>query len=150
DVGCGAGFYALEAKKRGLIVHAVDMSPQMVKKLENQVDKVHVFDIESIPTEQKFDRVICAGVLDFVKNPELAFSNLCQLVAPGGRLVVLCPRQGLGGLYYRCEKYFVGIRVNLFKSDWLSSLASKHGLKLAQISYPLPTNMALLFTRTSS
>lgn len=145
DIGCGAGFYSLEAKKRGLIVHSADISQKMLKNVEGYVDRVHIFDIESNLIEQKFDRVICAGVLDFVRNPEVAFSNLCRLVSPGGKLVILCPRQGMGGLFYRCEKYLLGMQINLFSSDWLSSQASKHGLKISDISYPLPTNMAIRF-----
>ena len=71
----------------------------MVKRLEGLVDKAEVADIETIPTQQKYDRVICAGVLDFVLKPETAFTNLCQLVSPQGRLIVLCPRKGPGGLF---------------------------------------------------
>ena len=145
DVGCGAGFYSLTAKKAGMKVHSVDLSPGMVKKLEGLVDKAEVVDIELLPTDKKYDRVVCAGVLDFVLKPELAFSNLCKVVAPGGRLVVLCPRKGPGGLFYRLEKFFFGIKINLYTKEWLSQLAEKHGLKLVKSSHPLPTNMALLF-----
>ena len=147
DVGCGAGFYSFTAKKLGLSVHAVDMSPGMLKKLEGLVDKVSNWDIETMPTDLKYDRVVCAGVLDFVQKPEVAFANLCKLVNENGRLVILCPRKGLGGLFYRCEKYFFGIRVNLFTKDWLSKQAAEHGLKLTKVFYPLPTNMALLFSK---
>lgn len=40
-----------------------------------------------------------------------------------------------------------GIRVNLFTKDWLSKQAAEHGLKLTKVFYPLPTNMALLFSK---
>jgi len=146
DVGCGAGFYSLLAKQAGMKVHSVDMSPGMVRRLEGLVDRAEVADIETLPTATKYDRVICAGVLDFVLKPEMAFSNLCQLVSPGGRLIVLCPRKGLGGLFYRVEKFFFGIRINLYTKEWLSQVASRHGLTLSNYTHPLPTNMALLFT----
>ena len=148
DVGCGAGFYSLCAKKAGMNVHSVDMSPGMVKRLEGLVDKAEVADVETIPTQQKYDRVICAGVLDFVLKPEAAFTNLCQLVSPKGRLIVLCPRKGPGGLFYRVEKFFFGIRINLYTKEWLSEIATQHGLTLSAHTHPLPTNMALLFTRS--
>lgn len=145
DVGCGAGFYSLIAKRAGMKVHSVDLSPGMVKRLEGLVDRAEVVDIEKLSVHNQYDRVVCAGVLDFVMNPELAFSNLCKSVAPGGRLVVLCPRKGPGGIFYRIEKYFFGIRINLYSKEWLADLASKNGLKLVNSSHPLPTNMALLF-----
>lgn len=147
DVGCGAGFYSLTAKNFGSTVHAVDMSPGMLKKLEGRVDKISNWDIETMPTDLKYDRVVCAGVLDFVQKPEVAFANLCKLVNQDGKLVILCPRQGLGGLFYRVEKYFFGMRINLFSEAWLSEQASHHGLKLTKVVYPLPTNMAVLFSK---
>lgn len=148
DVGCGNGFYSLYAKKQGMKVHSVDLSPSMVQRLEGIVDRAEVADIETIPTQQRYDRVICAGVLDFVLLPEVAFSNLCQLVERNGRLVVLCPRKGPGGLLYRLEKSFFGIRVNLYTKEWFAEMASKYGLTLLAYAYPLPTNIALVFTKT--
>lgn len=147
DVGCGAGFYSLLGKKHGMTVHSFDTSPGMVQKLAPIVDKSQVADIENMDSSFKYDTVICAGVLDFVLRPEVAFNNLCRLVAPQGRLVVLCPRVGLGGLFYRLEKYFFGIRINLFRDHWLAQLAEKEGLVLEATCHPLPTNMALLFRR---
>lgn len=145
DVGCGAGFYSLLAKRAGFFVHSVDASEGMVKKLQGKVDQAEVADIEKLALPKQFDRVICAGVLDFVTQPEIAFTNLCRLVSPGGRLVVLCPRKGPGGIFYRIEKFFFGIRINLFSSKWLEQIARDQGLELVEKAHPLPTNMALLF-----
>ncbi len=147
DVGCGAGFYALEAKKNGMTVWAVDASPGMVLRLQDKVDATKVVDVETMDFDQQFDRVVCAGVLDFVLNPEKAFRNLCKLVAPGGRLVILSPRKGLGGLFYRVEKHFFGIHINLYTLDWLRNIAEESGLALRDHHHPLPTNMAVLFER---
>ena len=147
DVGCGAGFYSLEAKKAGMKVWAVDASPGMVLRLQDKVDVTEVVDVETMDFATKFDRVVCAGVLDFVFNPEKAFRNLCSLVAPGGRLVILSPRKGLGGLFYRVEKHFFGIHINLYTLDWLRKIAEENGLVLRAHEHPLPTNMAVLFER---
>jgi len=147
DVGCGAGYYSLEAKKAGMEVWAVDASPGMVLRLQNKVDFTEVVDIETMEFDKKFDRVVCAGVLDFVLNPDKAFRNLCKLVAPGGRLIVLSPRKGLGGLFYRVEKHFFGIHINLFTLKWLRTIAEENGLVLRAHEHPLPTNMAVLFER---
>jgi len=147
DVGCGAGFYSLAAKKAGMKVWAVDASPGMVLRLQDKVDFTEVVDVETMDFDTKFDRVVCAGVLDFVFNPEKAFRNLCTLVAPGGRLIVLSPRKGLGGLFYRVEKHFFGIHINLYTLDWLRKIAEENGLVLRAHEHPLPTNMAVLFER---
>ena len=149
DVGCGNGFYALEAKRHGLWVSAVDASAAMVESLKDRVDEARVADIDSIRMDRGFDRVVCAGVLDFVENPAVAFSNLARLVAPAGHLVVLSPRVGLGGLYYRLEKRVLGIRVNLYNLAWYAEQAAACGLQMVDHGFPLAINMVVLFRRPS-
>lgn len=147
DVGCGAGFYSLRAKALGKHVTAVDSSPGMVKSVEAKVDKAFVTDLENQPFTEKYDVVICAGVLDFVLDPKKAFINLANAVEVGGRLVILGPRKGLGGLFYRIEKLCFGFRVNLFTLKWYEEVASQCGLRLVEYKKPLPTNLAIRFER---
>jgi len=129
DVGCGSGFYALEAKRRGLRVCAMD--------------EVRLVDVEALSVSGAFDRVICAGVLDFVADAERAFANLCGLVAPGGWLVILAPCAGPGGWLYRAEKMLFGLRVNVFEPSWLQERAHRYGLRPTELRRPLPINVAL-------
>jgi 2-polyprenyl-3-methyl-5-hydroxy-6-metoxy-1,4-benzoquinol methylase len=145
DVGCGGGFYSLSAKAAGMRVTSADIVPEMIERLRGRVDEELLLDIEKPQLQKKFDRVICTGVLDFVMDPEQAFLNLCQWVAPSGRLVVLVPRVGWGGTYYRFEKRIFGIEVNLFNCDWLDQVADRAGLVRKDRIDPLPNNMALLY-----
>jgi len=145
DVGCGDGFYVSAAKRAGKWVHAIDLAPGMVEQVRGRVDRAEIADVEHLAVGRRYDIVLCIGVLDFVSNPERALANLCRLVAPGGRLVLLVPRAGLGGLLYRLEKGRLRVRVNLFRRAWLSQRASEAGLTLTRWSRPLPNNMALLF-----
>jgi uncharacterized protein (TIRG00374 family) len=145
DVGCGGGFYALEAKRQGMHVCAVDAVPAMLENLLHQVDQVQLSDIESMDTQKKYDLVVCAGVLDFVRNPSKSFENLCSLVAPDGKLVILVPKTGLGGLAYRFEKKCSGINVNLYTRRWLAQQAENNGLELVKTGYPLPYNLVGMF-----
>ncbi|HWE25499.1 MAG TPA: methyltransferase domain-containing protein [Myxococcales bacterium] len=143
DVGCGSGYYALEAKRRGLRVCAIDAVPEMLEQLDGRVDEVHLRDLDFLVPWHAFDRVICAGVLDFVANAEKAFANLCGLVAPGGWLVVLAPCAGPRGWLYRVEKALFGLRVNLFEPGWLQERARRCGLRPAELRRPLPVNLAM-------
>ena len=145
DVGCGSGTWAKYAKERGLKVKAVDANEAMVKALQPLVDEVEVIDLDTWDPKQKFDRVVCAGVLDFVLDPEKAMKTLCQLVAPGGRLVLLVPDSGPFGLYYRMEKALIGVKVNLYSQKWLTEQAQKHGLSLVGRKRPLPSNVTYAF-----
>ncbi len=143
DVGCGAGYYALEAKRRGLRVCAMDAVPEMVAQLHGHVDEVHLADVEMLRGDRVFDRVICAGVLEFVADARRALRNLCALVAPGGWLVVLTARTGPGGWLYRAEKAVLGMRVNLFDARWVAARAREYGLAPGEVRWPLPGNMAV-------
>src|SRR5262249_51164447 len=112
DVGCGPGFYALQAKRNGMTVCAMDAVSTMLDHLRDRVDQVYVADLENFPCELRYDRVVCAGVLDFVVDPERSFRRLSSLVAAGGRLVVLAPKEGLFTWLYSAEKRLAGIHVN--------------------------------------
>lgn len=100
-------------------------------------------DVEMLDGDRVFDRVICAGVLEFVADARRALRNLCALVAPGGWLVVLTARTGPGGWLYRAEKAAVGLRVNLFDAAWLAARARESGLSPDEVRWPLPVNVAL-------
>jgi 2-polyprenyl-3-methyl-5-hydroxy-6-metoxy-1,4-benzoquinol methylase len=147
DVGCGGGFYSLNAKAAGMRVTAADIVPEMIERLRGKVDEQLLLDIEAgrSPLQRAFDRVICTGVLDFVLDPERAFLNLCQWVTPEGKLVILVPRVGWGGKYYRLEKKLFGIEVNLFTCEWLDQIAQRAGMRRVARINPLPNNMALLY-----
>jgi uncharacterized protein (TIRG00374 family) len=144
DVGCGGGFYSLEAKRAAMRVCAVDAAAGMVDKLASEIDEAHVRDVETLEFDGRtFDRVVCAGVMDFVQNPDAAITNLMRHVAPGGVLVILAPRTGLQGFYYRLEKFAVGLRVNLFTADWFATAAANHGFLVTSLDLPFPHNLVV-------
>jgi 2-polyprenyl-3-methyl-5-hydroxy-6-metoxy-1,4-benzoquinol methylase len=144
DVGCGQGYYAIEAKRSGMKVCALDVVPEMLASLLPSVDSVQLGDIEDFQTDFQYDCVVCAGVLDFVLKPEQAFLNLSRLVAPGGRLVVLVPRSGPGSLLYRLEKLAYGMRINFFSVGWFVRLSAGTPLSVCSWIHPLPFNTAVL------
>jgi 2-polyprenyl-3-methyl-5-hydroxy-6-metoxy-1,4-benzoquinol methylase len=148
DVGCGGGFYSMAAKRAGMKVCAVDAVPAMLENLKGKVDEIRLLGIESIRLEKSFDLVLCAGVLDFVKNPERSFKNLCNLVSPQGKLVILVPKTGLCGIFYRLEKKTSGINVNLYTSQWLVQNADRNRFSIEQMKSPLPFNLAAVFRPT--
>lgn len=145
DIGCGGGFYSLAAKRAGMEVCAVDAVPAMLDNLKGKVDEIRHMDLESIRLEKTYDLVLCVGVLDFVKYPEVSFHNLCKLVSSNGKLVVLVPKTGFYGMIYRLEKKSTGINVNLFTSQWLIQNAAENGMEAEQMISPLPFNIAAVF-----
>jgi 2-polyprenyl-3-methyl-5-hydroxy-6-metoxy-1,4-benzoquinol methylase len=151
DVGSGGGIYALAAQAAGLRVTAVDACPGMIDNLQGKVDLAMVGDLESLQLEARYDVVVCSGALDFVLHPDIAFANLCHLVAPGGRLIVQVPRASVGGhLYAWGIKMWSGFRMNLFTVHWLAREAERSGLEFVQSQYPLPHNLVARFQRPAT
>lgn len=151
DVGSGGGVYALAAKAAGLRVTAVDVCPGMIDNLLGKVDLALVGDVECPQFEARYDVVVCSGALDFVLHPEIAFRNLCRLVAPGGRLIVQVPRVSVGGrLYAWGVKTWGGFRMNLFTRHWLAREAERWGLDLIRSQHPLPHNLVARFQRPAT
>jgi SAM-dependent methyltransferase/uncharacterized membrane protein YbhN (UPF0104 family) len=147
DVGCGNGWLAAEAKRRGAYVVAIDASPEMIRSVAPEVDEARVGDVERLDLDATYDCVVAMGVLDFVTDPSAAFANLARAVAARGRLIVLVPRVGLGGLYYRLEKRFFGFDVNLYTVRWLRDRGRENGLELVLASTPLPSNLVVRYER---
>jgi len=90
DAGCGTGAFA-----RALIAEGI--SPARITLLDPSVAMLaHCADIpmrqvkgrlEALPFEDgKFDIVTCAWALETISDLELALSELCRVVRPGGML----------------------------------------------------------------
>lgn len=151
DVGSGGGVYALAAKAVGLRVTAVDLCPGMIHSLKGKVDLALIGDVECLQLEARHEVVVCSGALDFVVDPEIAFRNLCQLVSPGGRLIVQVPRASIGGhLYALGVRGYLGFRTNLFSVHWLTREAERWGLAYVRSRHPLPYNLVARFRRPAA
>lgn len=66
---------------------------------EDQTEvKANPDDLDSVKPEQ-FDVVVASEVIEHVNNPETFMSHCCELVKPGGILIITCPnRTPLSGL----------------------------------------------------
>ena len=97
DVGCGAGFYAVELLERvgaeGSVV-GVDNSPQMLAMAVGRCqgsDNVsfHQADATSLPVDDgSFEAALCVQVLEYVPDATAALAEIHRALRPGGRVVV--------------------------------------------------------------
>ena len=89
DIGCNAGFYSLEMKRRGAArVLGIDTDEHYLRQarfaaevceLEVQFERMAVWDIASL--EERFDLVIFMGVLYHLRHPLLALDLIHEHVA---------------------------------------------------------------------
>jgi tRNA (mo5U34)-methyltransferase len=101
DVGCNAGFYAIEMKKRGAKrVVAIDSDPRYLAQAQFAAD-VEEVDIEFRQLDvyrvrelgEKFDFVIFMGVLYHLRHPQLALDLLWNH-AVGDRMLFQSMQRG--------------------------------------------------------
>lgn len=76
---------------------------------------------------EKYDLVLCEQVLEHLPNPELAFKNLSNLLAPGGYLHVSVP--GINNTHGLPHYFFAG-----FPPQTLQYFANQTTLKTLEIS----------------
>jgi malonyl-CoA O-methyltransferase len=96
DVGCGTGRHALRIAEKGARVVGVDFSEGMMKRArEKAAASGHAIDFiahditHPLPLAgARFDRVLCALVLDHIERPAQLLAELARIVKPSGRVVI--------------------------------------------------------------
>lgn len=90
DVGCGGQPFRRNLETLGYGYTGFDVR-------QNPAATVHVIGAIDAPLPEQllrrgpFDCILCTEVLEHVARWDLAFTNLAQLLNPGGRLLVTCP-----------------------------------------------------------
>ena len=115
--GCGSGYYGVILKKYGAVPFGVDLSENMIRFLRQHGIRGSVGNIEDIQLHKTFDKILAAGVLEFVANPERAIHNLTSHLKKKGTLVILYPRYSIGGILYKCYHLLHGINIHLFTAE---------------------------------
>jgi hypothetical protein len=91
DAGCGRGAVAravLTACPSAALT-AMDLSPQMLAHAPAQANRQRG-SIQNLPFEDgAFDVAYCVEALEHAGNPEGAVDELCRVVRPGGRVLVV-------------------------------------------------------------
>ncbi len=95
DVGCGSGATTIEAWRRapaGSVVHGFDLSPALIevaRRRPGAVDAPVAFEVADVgsagPPGPAYDRLVSRLGIMFFDDPQAAFANLRQWLAPRGR-----------------------------------------------------------------
>ena len=91
--GCGAGRFTEVLLERGATVTSIDLSEAVVANHENfshsPRHRVAQANLTRLPfAPESFDVVVCLGVLQHTPSPEGTIASLCQVLRPGGWLVL--------------------------------------------------------------
>ncbi|MFI5250929.1 MAG: class I SAM-dependent methyltransferase [Bacteroidota bacterium] len=97
DIGCGAGKYTEGLSNLGFETFGVDISPAMCQISEERLRATEnyfrirfaVGDIEQIPfSNEKFDLVLCVGVLGYLTSDVKAIHEISRVLKPGGYVLI--------------------------------------------------------------
>jgi SAM-dependent methyltransferase len=134
ELGCGSGFYTrllLEMGARHVL--AVDISPEMLRRLQMECVTPIMGDVATFTPDRSFEVLLATGVLEFVPDPEAVLRNAALFASPNARFVVLYPMANLLGLAYRLFHRRHGFHINLFRRWSICRLAQATGWSVADI-----------------
>ncbi len=98
DAGCGVGDHTIRIAKRGYRCVGIDISRLILARAQGRVSREGLTDrvelvalgLEDLPfPPDSFDAIHCRGVLMHIPDWPRALSNLCRVLKPGGRIVIL-------------------------------------------------------------
>jgi len=95
EVGCGRGFLGLACKQRGALeVVGIEITEENARDAEKRLNRVLCGDIETmeLPFEADyFNTIICADVLEHLRDPWATLRRLHSILHDDGCLVVSIP-----------------------------------------------------------
>ncbi len=149
DVGSGEGALALELSKRGCEVSCIERDPALASEAKRRGLDVHTLDVaeDALGALGSFDVIICADVLEHLRDPAPVLGKLRALLRPGGALLVSIPnvaflsvRLGLllGRFNYQAEGLLDSTHLRFFTRATSRRLLEDAGFTIDSESMTLP------------
>ena len=95
DVGCATGYLGEALVERGCRVWGLERDEEAAAVAASSYEEVHVVDLDlcdSLPVPERFfDVVLCADVLEHLREPERGLRLVRPHLAPGATVVVSLP-----------------------------------------------------------
>ncbi len=144
DLGCGAGYYTkLLLSYSPKMTIAVDRSLTMLKQLESNNILRAQADIQAVAFQKPFDRVLCAGALEFLESIDPFLENAKSLLAKDGLMAILLPKRGIWGFCYKFFHWSHSVPIQLFSYRMLEKKLNKLGFQIKAITCPTPMTYVL-------
>ncbi len=136
DAGCGSGYYAEIIRKTGANVFCIDISQAMVEVVRRSGIEAEVQDIQSLDLGRKFDKILCAGPLEFCKDPLGALKNVRQHLNDEGLIVLSTLHFSIMGLVYWFYHLSHGLRIHLYSLGEITSLLNQAEFSVEVVERP--------------
>lgn len=119
DVGAGHGFFLSECAKRGWDCYGVEFSRTAVDFAQRNFGLnlfCGAFEETEYPSDS-FDAVTFFNSLEFMPNPKRALQKTCQLLRPGGAIIVRFSNAGFHVAAYRFFLFLGKVHWKLCRLD---------------------------------
>jgi len=114
DLGCGSGYNSVKLKEYGADVLGIDISPEMVKQTKSRGIAAQVADLQDFNLSSKYDKILCAGSLEFCQDLCAVFENTKKHLADNGMVVLIVSRLSFWGVIFKLYHFLHGNDINLF------------------------------------
>lgn len=100
DVGCGNGYLGVLLAERGFAVTGIERPDGYAKPFPSSVRLVEADLEHGLPDmDARYDYVLCADILEHLRDPGRMLRRLHHVVKPGGALIASLPNSG--NVYFR-------------------------------------------------
>lgn len=152
DVGCSAGSLGRELAAQGAVVDGIDNDEEAASEARRWYRRVLVGDLDTMVLDLEagaYDAVVCADVIEHLRDAERLLGRLRPLLEPDGMLLVSTPNIAnwsmrllhLGGRWdYRERGIMDRTHVRLFTLRTLKALLRDSGYRVrtVDVTVPLP------------
>lgn len=149
ELGCGQGYTGAWLKEIGLASRVVGMElfEEAGAQARARLDAVHVGDLDQLaPPEEQFDLILCADVIEHLRDPWGVMARYREVLAPGGWLVTSTPNMrywrvlydlGVKGRFeYADEGIYDRTHLRWFTRRSIVALHEGLNLRVEHVGYP--------------
>jgi len=140
DIGCGYGFFAVEAQNQGFEVTALDLATnkrKVMKEMTGLEPVASSFEDFQCPPAS-FSAVLMSQILEHVSDINQWMIKANTILEDGGVLAIALPNFDNAFRYFLREKgpYIIPPEhLNFFNAKSLSKLLEKHGFKVEGVQW---------------
>ena len=131
DLGSGSCEYSKILLDKGTkSITCVDFSDSLMSEIKDMRIKKVISDVEIFNTNEKYDLILCLGVLEFLDNPKKFIIHLRCFLKLQGRLIILLPKSNIWSFFYILYYFLKGIPIRLLSLKTINSFLLKEGFFL--------------------
>ena len=131
DLGAGSCEYSGILLKMGAKkAICVDFSPHIMSVNQDPRIEQVISDVEKFNTNNKYDLILCLGILEFLEKPERFLLGLKNFLKPQGKVIILLPLSFIGALIYSLFYLLKGILISPLNFKQLNQFLLKNDFQL--------------------